>query len=70
MNDESERICKDAVMAVLVVSYNVCMYIMTCPLKARVVEPEEMAVARQWLCKHVLRQPLHVTAARDTHAKI
>jgi hypothetical protein len=24
-------------------------------LKARIVEPEEMAVARQWLCKHVSR---------------
>jgi hypothetical protein len=27
--------------------------IVTCPLKARIVEPEETVVARQWPCKHV-----------------
>jgi hypothetical protein len=25
--------------------------IVTCLLKARIVEPEEMAIARQWLCR-------------------
>jgi hypothetical protein len=33
--------------------------------EARIVEPEEMAVARQWLCKHVSTQPNHTTAATD-----
>jgi hypothetical protein len=27
--------------------------IVTCPLKARTVEPKEATVSRQWLCKHV-----------------
>jgi hypothetical protein len=40
----------------------------TCPLKARIVEPEETAVARQWLRKHVFTATKHVTTATNTHA--
>lgn len=30
-------------------------HILTWQFKARIVEPEEMSVARKWLCKHVLK---------------
>jgi hypothetical protein len=38
-----------------------CISIVTCLLKARIVESEETAVARQWLCKHLSM----ATKARD-----
>jgi hypothetical protein len=34
---------------------------MTCPFKARIMEPEKMAAARQQLCKHVYTE----TKSRD-----
>jgi hypothetical protein len=30
-----------------------CSVLWTCLLKARIAEPEETAVAREWLCKHL-----------------
>jgi hypothetical protein len=38
-------------------------HIVTCPLKARIVGPEETAVAREWLGDHAF-------AVRHTHATI
>jgi hypothetical protein len=38
-------------------------YIVIRGLKARIVEPEETAVARQWLCKHVSK----ATRTRDRY---
>jgi hypothetical protein len=35
--------------------------IVTYPLKVRIVEPEDMAIARQWFCKHVSK----ATKSRD-----
>jgi hypothetical protein len=29
------------------------IYVVTCPLNARRVEPEKTVIAGQWLCKHV-----------------
>jgi hypothetical protein len=34
------------------------------------VRPEEMSVARQWVCKDVSTQPNHVTAAADIIATV
>lgn len=47
------------------------MYIVTCPLTARIVEPEKIPTARQWLCINTFpQQPNHMTAAKDTHATV
>jgi hypothetical protein len=40
----------------------------TCLLKARIAEPEEMAVAKQWLCKRISTVTNHVTEATHIHA--
>jgi hypothetical protein len=45
--------------------YRKNIYIVTCPLKARTVEPEETTVVNNFP-----RQPNHVIAAMDTHATI
>jgi hypothetical protein len=37
--------------------------IVICPLKARIGEPEETVIARQWLCKHVSME----TRSRDRY---
>jgi hypothetical protein len=42
----------------------------TCLLKAGIVEPEEMAVARQWLCKHVSMATNSRDATTYTHATL
>jgi hypothetical protein len=40
---------------------------LTCLLKAGIVEPEEMDIAREWLCKHI-STATHVTAVTDTNS--
>jgi hypothetical protein len=39
------------------------VYVVTYLLKAKMAEPDEMVVARQWLCKHVST----ATESRDCH---
>jgi hypothetical protein len=48
----------------------ICLYevynVVTCLLKAQIAEPEEMDVARQWLCKHTSTATRYACSNRKT----
>jgi hypothetical protein len=41
--------------------------IVMCLFEALKVEPEEMSLVSQWLCKCVFMEPTHVTVITDVH---